>query len=290
MVRCHRVIDATSVYGALDPERDRNSMNYSGTRIARSSPPACNDAWNGKDASPERKGVQENGAGSDKSLPIITVDIADIPGGGQLHLLQCGTEFSIQFGDDELMGSRDHESEKALARLTQERLVQRDGNILIGGLGMGFTLGAALDAWSQSAIITVAELVPKIISWANGPLMHLFGTNLTDPRVRIQLADVFDVITHEKDRFDAILLDVDNGPDGFIRKSNDRLYSTDGLEMAYAALKPGGLLSIWSAYSDDAFAERLEQAGFCLDEILLPAFSGSAERWHNIWFAAKAGA
>ncbi len=162
-------------------------MNYSGTRIARSSPPACNDAWNGKDASPERKGVQENGAGSDKSLPIITVDIADIPGGGQLHLLQCGTEFSIQFGDDELMGSRDHESEKALARLTQERLVQRDGNILIGGLGMGFTLGAALDAWSQSATITVAELVPKIISWANGPLMHLFGTNLTDPRVRIQL-------------------------------------------------------------------------------------------------------
>ncbi|MDH2152479.1 spermidine synthase, partial [Sphingobium yanoikuyae] len=154
-------------------------MNYSGTRIARSSPPACN----GRGASPERKGVQENGAGSDKSLPIITVDIADIPGGGQLHLLQCGTEFSIQFGDDELMGSRDHESEKALARLTQERLAQRDGDILIGGLGMGFTLGAALDAWSQSATITVAELVPKIISWANGPLMHLFGTNLTDPRV-----------------------------------------------------------------------------------------------------------
>ncbi len=225
--------------------------------------------------------------GPDVRPPIITVDIADIPGGGQLHLLRCGKEFSIQFGDDELMGSQDHISEKALATLTSERLRRQDGHILIGGLGMGFTLDAALKAWSTEASVTVAELVPKILTWAKGPLSHLFGASLKDPRVKLRMADVYDVIVEKRERFDAILLDVDNGPDGFITVANDRLYSSNGLAAAHAALKPGGLLSIWSSYGDDLFAERLEQAGFSVDEIILPAYVGSSERWHNIWFAAK---
>lgn len=219
--------------------------------------------------------------------PIETIDVADIPGGGQLHLLQCGREFSIQFGQDELMGSQDHVSEVALARLTRARLAKGDGHVLVGGLGMGFTLGAALASWSINASITVAELVPKIVTWAEGPLSHLFGDSLSDPRVRLRMQDVHDVIGEGKGRFDAILLDVDNGPDGFMTVRNDRLYSANGIRAAYAALRPGGLLSIWSSYSDDSFAERLEEAGFTVDEILLPAYVGSRERWHNIWFAAK---
>ena len=221
--------------------------------------------------------------------PIETVDVADIPGGGQLHLLKCGKEFSIQFGRDELMGSQDHVSEMALATLTSQRLARKDGHVLVGGLGMGFTLDAVLAAWTDAAFVTVAELVPKIIAWAKGPLAHLFKDNLSDPRVSLNLRDVYDVIAERSDRFDAILLDVDNGPDGFITPGNDRLYSHAGLAAAYAALRPGGLLSVWSSYADDCFAGRLEESGFEVDEIILPAYVGSTERWHNIWFAAKPG-
>jgi len=229
---------------------------------------------------------QANAVPADR-LPIETLDIADIPGGGQLHLLRCGKEFSIQFGNDELMGSQDHISEMALATLTSERLSHNNGHVLVGGLGMGFTLDAVLSAWSAEALVTVAELVPQIIAWAEGPLAHLFKDNLSDPRVSLRLSDVFDVIAERPDHFDAILLDVDNGPDGFITPANDRLYSHAGLAAAYAALRPGGLLSVWSSYADDEFAGRLEESGFYVDEIILPAYIGSGDRWHNIWFAAK---
>lgn len=225
----------------------------------------------------------------DSRPPIETVDIADIPGGGQLHLLKCGREFSIQFGQDELMGSQDHISEKALATLTSQRLANRDGHVLVGGLGMGFTLDAVLAAWNADAAVTVAELVPQVIAWAGGPLAHLFGNNLSDPRVSLRLADVHDVIAEQPERFDAILLDVDNGPDGFITAGNDRLYSPAGLAAAHAALRPGGILAVWSSYPDDIFAGRLEETGFYVDEVVLPAYVGSTQRWHNIWFAAKPG-
>jgi spermidine synthase len=221
--------------------------------------------------------------------PIEMVDVADIPGGGQLHLLKCGKEYSIQFGRDELMGSQDHVSEMALATLTSERLDRKDGHVLVGGLGMGFTLDAVLGSWTCDALVTVAELVPQILVWAKGPLAHLFRDNLADPRVSVRVVDVYDIIMEGPDRFDAILLDVDNGPDGFITSCNDRLYSHAGLSAAYDALRPGGLLSVWSSYSDDCFAGRLEESGFDVDEIVLPAYIGSTERWHNIWFAAKPG-
>lgn len=127
------------------------------------------------------------------------IDIGDIPGGGQLHLFRYGDDYSIQFEGGELMGSANYCSEQALATLTRERLGE-DGRILIGGLGMGFTLGAALTVWSSASIFTVVELVPKVIEWAKGPLAHISGQHINDPRVSLQLADVHDVIEEAKDR------------------------------------------------------------------------------------------
>lgn len=218
---------------------------------------------------------------------IEVVDVAMVPGGGELLLLKCGNEFSIQFGADELMGSRDHVSEMALATLTRQRLGKDGGHVLVGGLGMGFTLGAVLRSWSSGTSVMVAELLPQVVAWAKGPLAHLFGNNLSDPRVALRIIDVYDVIVEENGRFDAILMDVDNGPDGFITSANDRLYSQQGLRSAYAALRPGGMLAIWSAYPDDYFAACLENVGFMVDEVKLPAYIGSIDSWHNIWFAAR---
>ena len=157
------------------------------------------------------------------------------------------------------------------------------------GLGMGFTLGAALANLPANAEIVVAELVPKVVTWANGPLAHLFGDSLVDPRVSIELGDVHDVIAAARERFDAILLDVDNGPDGLIHIANERLYCNWGLRAANAALRPGGILAIWSAYGDGDFVDRLELAGFAVNEIRLRATAGRTGARHTIWLAAKPG-
>ncbi len=220
------------------------------------------------------------------SEPIECLDTADIPDGGVLHLLRCGGDYSIQFGDDELMGSQACESERALARLAIDRLGGRCDHILVGGLGMGFTLRAALDASPATATITVAELVPKVMTWANGPLSHLFGDSLADPRVVVAVRDVHDIIVESQGVFDAILLDVDNGPDGFIRPANDRLYCNWGLRDARAALRPGGVLAIWSAYTDDAFVSRLRGAGFVVDEVQVADPGGRERAPYTIWLAS----
>ena len=220
--------------------------------------------------------------------PIKLIDTADLPGGGELHLLQCGEAFSIQFGSDELMGSEVAHSEQALATLACARL-GAEGSVLIGGLGMGFTLGAALAVLPRGAVVTVAELVPKVAAWAKGPLAHLFKNYLSDPRVSLKIGDVHDVIASSPNRFDAILLDVDNGPDGLIHLANDRIYCNWGLRSAHAALRPGGILAIWSAYADAAFVTRLENAGFDVDEIGLAANPGKEDRQNFIWLASKFG-
>jgi spermidine synthase len=204
-----------------------------------------------------------------------------------LHLFRRGMDFSIQFGFDELMGSQLRGSEQALATLACRRLADEGAHILIGGLGMGFTLGAALAALPASATIVVAELVPTVIVWAKGPLAHLFGDSLADPRVSIEIADVHDVIVGKPARFDRILLDVDNGPDGLIHLANERLYCNWGLRAAYAALRPAGVLAIWSAYTDDAFADRMRNAGFAVDELRIRATGGRTGARHTIWLASK---
>ena len=220
-------------------------------------------------------------------IPVKLIDSADLPDGGRLRLLQRGSDFSIRFGSEELMGNRVRHSEEALAVLGCRHLAERGGRVLIGGLGMGFTLGATLSALPHDATIVVAELVPKIVTWAAGPLAHIFGAKLADPRVSIEMADVHDVIVRDIGRFDAILLDVDNGPDGLIHLANDRLYCNWGLRAAYAALTPGGVLAVWSAYRDEAFVERLVSAGFDVDEVAVEAYPGEEHGIHTIWLATK---
>ncbi len=299
----HRVMKAMLVDVANDFELDRHLMDQRRTsdkwRTRRARSPD-----KGKEVAPKSAGLAAStvlppldGQGSAEECqprkaepPVEVVDIAEIPGGGLLHLLKCGEDFSIQFGSDELMGSRNHVSEQALATLTCQRLARNDGHVLVGGLGMGFTLGAVLASWAPTSSVVVAELVPRIVTWAQGHLAHLFGTNLSDPRVSLQLADVHDVISEKANRFDAILLDVDNGPDGFMTPANDRLYCDWGLRSAYAALRPKGVLAIWSAYSDPEFVERLEKAGFAVEETKLPASADCADDWHSIWLASKPGA
>ena len=221
-------------------------------------------------------------------IPLELIDTADLPDGGTLRLMRRGQDFMILFGRNELMSSRLRGSEEALATLAWESLKGRARpHMLVGGLGMGFTLRAALAALPADAEITVGELVPKIVEWARGPLAHLFGDSLDDPRVEIAVRDVWELIAGSRATYDAILLDVDNGPDGLIHAANDRLYGDQGLRAAHAALRPGGVLAIWSAYPDKAFTERVRRAGFRVEEVKVRATGGRKGAHHVIWMAMR---
>lgn len=215
-------------------------------------------------------------------IPREHLATAHVPGGGELRLYKRGGEFTIALGANELMSSRMAGSEEALALMTIERLRTSASYLLIGGYGMGFTLRAALGRLGANARVTVAELVPDIIDWARGPMAELTAGGLDDPRVDLIIGDVGDAIG--KGRYDAILLDVDNGPDGLTRTENDRLYSVKGLAAAKAALKPGGVLAVWSAEPDAKFTRRLKDVGFAVEEAGVRARPGKGAR-HVIWFA-----
>ena len=220
-------------------------------------------------------------------IPWLLLDTARVPGGGELRLKRRGGEFSIMLGDIELMNSRLGGSEEALATLSCERIrACPDARILIGGLGMGFTLRAALGALGEGARVDVAELVPAVVAWARGPMADVFGGSLSDSRVKIVEEDVGRVIRAGRGVYDAILLDVDNGPDGLARVANDGLYDARGLRAAHAALRPGGVLSVWSSGPDRAFAERLGKAGFSVEEVKTRAKGGGGAR-HVIWIATR---
>ena len=198
--------------------------------------------------------------------------------------MRRGHEFSIKLGVAELMTSRLYASEEALATLAAEKLKGRTKpRVLIGGLGMGFTLRAALRAFGAEAEIVVAELVPAVVRWARGPMAELFGGSLDDRRVELIEADVAALISRATPLYDAILLDVDNGPEGMTQSANDHLYSMRGLAAARAALSPGGVLAVWSQGPDRAFAKRFEKAGFSVEERKVRARGVHGGSRHVIW-------
>ena len=218
--------------------------------------------------------------------PRELIGVAEVPGGTPLRLYRRGADFMIVLDRNELMSTRMHGSEVALGTMTCERLAGRPApRLLIGGYGMGFTLRAVLGKLGRDARVTVAELVPGIIDWARGPMAALTAGCLDDARVSLEMADVADVIAGASGGFDAILLDVDNGPDGLTRPANDGIYTNRGLAEAKAALRPGGVLAIWSAAPDGPFSRRLCRAGFIVDEVRVRARENGKGATHVIWFA-----
>jgi len=213
---------------------------------------------------------------------------AKVPGGDELRLFRRDRDYMIVLDRNELMNSRMSGSEEQLATLTCERLKNRSTpRLLIGGYGMGFTLRAALAVLPATASVVVAELVPDIIAWARDPMAELTAGCLDDPRVTVVEDDVAAVIAAARGTYDAILLDVDNGPDGLTRAANDGLYSPSGLAAAKDALLRGGILAIWSAASDPAFTRRLGAAGFAVDTMQVRARSNGKGAQHVIWLAEK---
>lgn len=224
-------------------------------------------------------------------LPWIELATATAPGGDRLRLLRRGDEFSIRLqGGNELMNSRLGHSEEALATLALERLAGCPGpRVLVGGLGMGFTLRAAQAVAPADARLVISEIVPELASWAEQHMGAVFGNCLSDPRVQVELRDVVTMIREADGTFDAILLDVDNGPEGLTRPGNDALYSEAGLMAARRALGPRGVLAVWSAAPAPLFSQRLSRCGFKVATHTVRASRGKRGNRHTIWIGVRDG-
>lgn len=221
------------------------------------------------------------------------IDTAQIPDGEELVLYSHGRDFMIVLGYNELMSTRMRFSEEQLAELTFDRLANDTPRLLIGGYGMGFTLRAALARMGEGGEAVVAEISDKIIEWARGPMEELTAGCLDDPRLDLKICDVAALIDDANDgtcdKFDAILLDVDNGPDGLVRDANNRIYSKTGLAKARDALKPGGILAVWSAAPDYAFRKRMKDVRFDVEELSVRSRPNNKGAHHVIWFGRKLG-
>ena len=219
------------------------------------------------------------------------IDTAQIPDGEELQLFSHGRDFMIVLDRNELMSTRMQFSEEQLAEQTMARLANNEPRMLIGGYGMGFTLRKALSLMGERGEAVVAEISDKIIEWAEGPMAELTAGCLEDPRLDLKICDVAALIDDANDgtcaKYDAILLDVDNGPDGLVRDANNRIYSRTGLAKARDALNHGGMLSIWSAAPDHAFRKRLKDVRFQVEEITVRSRPNNKGAHHTIWFARK---
>lgn len=222
-------------------------------------------------------------------IPWKIIDTTLVPGTTQeLSLHQRGNEFSIRVNGEELMNSRAHGSEDALAELGCAHLGKISApSVLVGGLGMGFTLAATLNYLGESGRVEVAELIAEVVAWNRGPLGEFAGSPLIDERVTVREEDVVVVLKGAEKVYDAILLDVDNGPEGLTRAANDWLYGEAGLRAAFQALRGAGVLAVWSAAPDEHFVRRLAKAGFEVEEKMVRARGSKGGSPHIIWLATK---
>ena len=222
-------------------------------------------------------------------IPWELLGRAEVPGSGNtLCLYRRDREFSIRMNGREIMNSTRHGSEEALSELVCAKLASRSRvRLLIGGLGLGFTLAAALRRLGPGSRVEVAELVPEVVAWNRGMLSHLAGHPLEDGRVTVLEADVARILKEGQGVYDAILLDVDNGPHPLVSKDNDWIYTLEGVMAAYSSLCPAGVLGVWSERSDAAFPKRLRRAGFSVEEIEAPARDCGKGGRHIIWVAEK---
>lgn len=222
-------------------------------------------------------------------VPWTLLDRTVVPGGeGELTLHSRGAEFSIRIGGQELMNSRASASEHALAELGCARIAGRSSpRVLVGGLGMGYSLATALSTLEGDAQVVVAELVPAVVDWNRDLLGHLAGHPLRDARVSVRVQDVGRVIRERPDAYDAIVLDVDNGPAGLTRAANEGLYGEAGLRAARAALRRQGVLGVWSARSDAGFVRRLRRLGFTVEETAVRARNNGRGTPHVVWLATR---
>ena len=221
-----------------------------------------------------------------KALEVLGETLT--PDGTSLRLARQGSEYIIFANGKSLMSNRMHGSEEALATLACQRLHKVEQPcVLVGGLGMGFTLRAALDILPPEATVVVAELVPAVVEWNRGPLGPLAGHPLSDQRVQVSVGDVAGALRVSPGQFDAVLLDVDNGPAAFTTTNNAGLYDDPGLTAARTALKPGGVLAIWSAREDRKFEQRLRYGGFTVEVERLRARLKKGGPRHTIFLGHK---
>lgn len=222
-------------------------------------------------------------------IPWVQLASTIVPGdGGEMRLYRRDKEFSIRVGTSELMNSCIYGSEDALAEVACDRLADPNtARVLIGGLGMGFTLAGVLSRVGTKGTVVVSELVPDVVKWNRNQMAEVNGAALEDARVTVRESDVANIIRAETDTYDAILLDVDNGPTALTAKANDRLYSVTGLRAAFAALRPGGVLAVWSAGPDAAFTRRLRKAGFNSEEVRARGRGRAGGSRFLIWIAQR---
>ncbi len=220
--------------------------------------------------------------------PTLQIATTRTPDGEVLALYRHDADYSIKVERQELMTSRAHESELELARLGCQRLLsQQTPTVLIGGLGMGFTLRQTLDLLQPGATVVVSELIPDVVTWNRDFLGELNGHPLRDPRVVLKIGDVMELIRKSEQAFDAILLDVDNGPEALTSAGNDRLYSREGIAACMRALHAKGCLSVWSGAIDNAFERRLRQADLFFRRFHVPAYKGGKARSRCVWVIAR---
>jgi spermidine synthase len=221
--------------------------------------------------------------------PFLTIAEAETAEGAKLTLHRRGQEFFLRVNGQALMGTNAPESERMLAELGCAGLRGKRGvRVLIGGLGFGFTLRAVLELLGEDGLVEVAELLPEVVEWNREHLAEVNGLLVDEPRVRMVLGDVYELMLKgEAERYDAILLDVDNGPVAMVQEGNGRMYQADGLAMIWRVLKPGGCVAFWSASGDPAFVRRLAKAGFAVQVEAVKAYAQAKRKVHTIFLGRR---